>query len=625
MRPPPRAAAGAIAACRGTARGGSSRARRPTPPASISNRSRTTVRAAQLTSAHGSPAAPSARAAASQASALAHVERDGRAPVELRADDRVAVGSQPLATAPSRARRRAEPAAGAGDERDRHGRAGSRRSRRRGRRARPAGTPAARGRTCARLAAFSIRVEPVAAEPLAEAAADHDAPRRRAASRPSRSPTPSACTASLEQVARDLVARLERPQPDAARQRVAPALLLQLEEDRLALPRPRAARAPRAPPGRRTPRRSPRRPQLQRRPPGFDAHVPDLARGAAARGRTRPSSDEPAADAGAPEDAEERPHAAPRAEPPLGLDGDVDVVAEHDRARRAAAATAGRERERLVPARRCSATWSTMPASRRRCCPARRCPRRRAPSDPTPASSSRRLAHRLGDVARRPPPGRRRAACPAAPRRATFAARAGDDGLDLRARRDRRRRAARAHASRRTTSSSGRRFARALHSAAVRDSGSRGARGQAEREDDRRRLVLARARARRARRPRRRARSGTTRCPRSRRRAACSAPRGPRRTRPAPCPCTTIATTSPAPRTLSGSNTVAASASTRARRRRAGRTSTAAGSTPSRRAGRHRGCVRRRRRAAARAVATLVAAARDRQERVHASSLIAAR
>ena len=44
---------------------------------------------------------------------------------------------------------------------------------------------------------------------------------------------------------------------------------------------------------------------------------------------------------------------------------------------------------------------------------------------------------------------------------------------------------------RRTTSSSGRRLARALHSAAVRDSGSRRRSGHAEGEDDRRRLLLA--------------------------------------------------------------------------------------------------------------------------------------
>ena len=58
---------------------------------------------------------------------------------------------------------------------------------------------------------------------------------------------------------------------------------------------------------------------------------------------------EPAPDSGPPEDAEERPHAAPRAEPALGLRRDVDVVAEHH-AHSEPLGDRGRERERLVQA-----------------------------------------------------------------------------------------------------------------------------------------------------------------------------------------------------------------------------------------------------------------------------------
>ena len=60
--------------------------------------------------------------------------------------------------------------------------------------------------------------------------------------------------------------------------------------------------------------------------------------------------------------------------------------------------------------------------------------------------------------------------------------------------------------------------------------------GHAEREDDRRRLLLAQARARHEPRRDRRARWGRRQDPRSMRRAACSARHGRRRTRPAPCP-----------------------------------------------------------------------------------------
>ena len=173
--------------------------------------------------------------------------------------------------------------------------------------------------------------------------------------------TPSASTASSSRSIATASPSSTRPQPDAARQRVAAALLLELEEDRLPLPRLAA------------------RPLLERRPARvrldaaaeaavaaaparLDAHVADLARGAA------PEDDaavehEPAADPGAPEDAEERPDAAAGAEPPLGLDGDVDVVPEHDRD----AEALGDHRARAGTARpqpSMFGAWSTTPSLR---------------------------------------------------------------------------------------------------------------------------------------------------------------------------------------------------------------------------------------------------------------------
>ena len=199
---------------------------------------------------------------------------------------------------------------------------------------------------------------------------------------------------------------------------------------------------------------------------------------------------------------------------------------------------------------------------------------------------------------------------------------ARDDGLDLRAaevdpaaKRGR-------HASRRTTSSSGRRFARALHSSAVLDAASRGRSG----------------------RPNVRTITGVSSSPSSR--TACAASRSASpfghdampsfqaassmfcAARPAsndtgPFPVTTIATTRPAPRTLSGAKTVGASASTRAR---PSTTTKVHGclfdAEPARRpASRIRVTTSSGERLGP--VAPLVAAARDRQERVHPSSVSA--
>ena len=195
------------------------------------------------------------------------------------------------------------------------------------------------------------------AEALAEAAADHDPlDVEQCDRRPNRDTERLDCLA--EQVDRDRVPLLERSHPDAARQRVAPAPLLQLEEDRLPLPR-LTARA-------LLERRSARicldaaaEPAVAAPAARLDAHVADLARRAAPE-NDAPVEDETASDPRSPEDAEKRPHAAAGAEAPLGLDGDVDVVPERDRDAQAVGELR-RERERLVPHRRCSAALSTTP------------------------------------------------------------------------------------------------------------------------------------------------------------------------------------------------------------------------------------------------------------------------
>ena len=181
---------------------------------------------------------------------------------------------------------------------------------------------------------------------------------------------------------------------------------------------------------------------------------------------------EPTPHAGAPEHAEERSNAPARAKPAFRLDGHVHVVAQDDGDSQALGQHRG-ERERLVrhvdvrsldnePLRRVDAPGCAD-----------------ADTDElldADACARGRLGDRDRDVARdclRPAPAR------GVPARLTEdpAAAAGDDGLDLRAAEIDPATEASAHRRRRTTSSSGRRFARALHSSAVRDSGSRGRRG----------------------------------------------------------------------------------------------------------------------------------------------------
>ena len=256
-------------------------------------------------------------------------------------------------------------------------RAGSRRSRRRGRRAPRARTPVARRRRRAARAAFSIR---------------------RSHAGPSRSPSPPPTHHELdveqghrradrdaervdrlvEQLARDAVAGLEGAQPDAARQALPPPLALEVEENRLALPR--------LAPGARLERAAARvgldaaaQPAVAAPPAGLHADVADLA-GRAAPVHEPPVEHEPAADTRPPEDTEERLRAAPRAEAALRLDGGVDVVADRRPGRPSRSASTG-------PSANGSSqpsmfgTFTTTPARRRRS-PAR--------PTPTPASSATR-------------------------------------------------------------------------------------------------------------------------------------------------------------------------------------------------------------------------------------------
>ena len=214
-------------------------------------------------------------------------------------------------------------------------------------------------------------------------------------------PAPSAFSARSISFSASSVVVLERPLPDPAREPVAPALLHDLEQLRLRARRRARARAfasiaPRPGVG------------LHAAPPparaagaaALDHHVADLARGAAA-GPALAVEDQAAADAGAPEDAEQRVVGLAGAELELGVGGDVDVVADPHR---------GAERVRERPARAGSCR-----SSRAGCWPRR--PRRSArsvsPGEPTPIPASesvctpgrlggldQRLGHRLGDVLR---------------------------------------------------------------------------------------------------------------------------------------------------------------------------------------------------------------------------------
>ena len=224
-------------------------------------------------------------------------------------------------------------------------RAGSRRSRRRGRRARRAGTRAARGRTCARSRPPRSG-QPVRAEPLAEAAADDD--RLHVEQCHGRAdPDPERLHRAQDQLLRNLVARLQRAQPDPAREPVAPPLLHQLEQHRRTLlgelARPLLER-----PAARIRLDATLETAVAAAAAGLRADVADLAGRAAARELPAVHHDA-AADARAPEDAEERVEPATGAEAVLGLDRDVDVVSDPD----GPAELLGErrpERERRVPA-----------------------------------------------------------------------------------------------------------------------------------------------------------------------------------------------------------------------------------------------------------------------------------
>ena len=234
--------------------------RRPTRPRSISKRSRTIVRAAQLTSPHGSPVAFSSPAPRPGVR-IADVERELVLP-EIGGED-----AQP-SVASRCGDRRAETAACAGDEHRPHLDEQARADR--ATEIAELGEPVLR-----RVAEERVRArrpldpaEPALAEPLAEPAAeDHglDVEQRDGAEP---MPTPSAPTASSSS------SRATRPSPPAhgARHRSSaasrPALALEVEQRRLApaghLPCAVLERA--APAYAST---QPRKPQLQRRPPGL--------------------------------------------------------------------------------------------------------------------------------------------------------------------------------------------------------------------------------------------------------------------------------------------------------------------------------------------------------------------
>ena len=99
--------------------------------------------------------------------------------------------------------------------------------------------------------------QPVRAEPLAEATADHD---RLDVEQRHRRPDADAerLDGAQDEGLGHLVAGLQRPQPDPAREPVAAALLHQLEKDGRTVLRRAPAPAPRAPPGPHMPPRIPR-------------------------------------------------------------------------------------------------------------------------------------------------------------------------------------------------------------------------------------------------------------------------------------------------------------------------------------------------------------------------------
>ena len=192
-------------------------------------------------------------------------------------------------------------------------------------------------------------------------------PRRRGASRPSRSHA-ERLDGLLEQVARDRVARLDARSQTPLVSASRPRRCCRSKRMVLRLRASRRARSSSAP-ARRTPRGTPQA-AVAAPPARLHTHVPDLAGGATPVEHST-VDDEPAADARAPEDAEERADAAPGAEPPLSLGRDVDVVPDTTGTPSALAehgprGTARRRRRCSPPAGRCRSPRRRCRASRRR-------------------------------------------------------------------------------------------------------------------------------------------------------------------------------------------------------------------------------------------------------------------
>ena len=155
--------------------------------------------------------------------------------------------------------------------------------------------------------------------------------------------------------------------------------------------------------------------------------VADLARAAAPDPRPAAEHD-PAADAGAPEDAEHRAVAAARAERGLGVGRHLDVVAERDRRAERACSAAWRAGS-CPPSRAGSSRWRPCRRRRRRC-PASRRPRGSAAAGSQPAAAAAsRSARSIAAATSAGPPfvGVGRRACPS-----TACVGIDDDGLDLR-------------------------------------------------------------------------------------------------------------------------------------------------------------------------------------------------
>src|SRR3954468_12671714 len=171
-------------------------------------------------------------------------------------------------------------------------------------------------------------LDPRLAEPDAEAAADHHGLRVEQV-HGGGDAVAERLDGLLEQLLRHLVAALQRSLPDAAGQPVAPALLHDLEQVRLLalLDAAAGARLHRPAPG--VGLHAAAAAARAARAVHLDDHVADLRGGPAAEPRLA-VEDDPAADAGAPEDAEQGAVGLRGADLELGVDGAADVVAERD-------------------------------------------------------------------------------------------------------------------------------------------------------------------------------------------------------------------------------------------------------------------------------------------------------